>query len=260
MSSRPDHQRSPLEVSRVLNVVFGGVMLFLTAAFTCYGSAWQEKFRLGVEAYHEASYAAAADAFAAAAVLHPASGTLQNLGNAQWQRGDAGPAILAWERALWLDPFNAAARNNLRFARRAAQVESPELTWYEVVSTWLPVNWWAWIAGLSFWLAVAAGTLPGLLRFRKAVWQQAVAAFALAIFLLSLPAHVGVDTRSRLGFVLQKDAPLRLTPTEEAQYVTRLAAGEPARVERSRGKFLLVRTSRARGWVTREQFGLTCPG
>jgi hypothetical protein len=127
------------------------------------------------------------------------------------------------------------------------------------VSTWLPVNWWAWIAGLTFWLAVGAGTLPGILRWRKAAWQQAVAALALAVFLLSLPAQLGVDTRSRIGFVLLKDTPLRLTATHEAQFVTRLSAGDPARLERVRGNFLLIRTSRAVGWVEKDQFGLICP-
>jgi predicted oxidoreductase len=52
---------------------------------------------------------------------------------------------------------------------------------------------------------------------------------------------------------------LRLTPTHEAQAVTRMAAGEPARWLRARGNYVLIRTSRAIGWVEREQFGLTCP-
>jgi hypothetical protein len=57
--------------------------------------------------------------------------------------------------------------------------------------------------------------------------------------------------------VLQKDTPLRLTPTREAQAVTRLAAGEPARFVRTRGNYVLIRTNRTLGWVEREQFGLT---
>jgi hypothetical protein len=158
-----------------------------------------------------------------------------------------------------VDPFNQPARNNLRFARKTAQLETPDLAWYEVVSTWLPVNWWAWIAGLSLWGAVAAGLLPGILRLRKAVWHQAAAAFALASFLLSVPAHLGISTRSRLGFILQKDTLLRLTPTAEAQMITRLAPGEPARLERVRGAYYLIRSGRTTGWVERDQFGLICP-
>ena len=213
-------------------------------------------FREGTNAFAVGDYGRAARAFGDAAAQRPATGTLQNLGNAEWKLGNAGSAILAWERALWLDPFNGQVHNNLRFARRNAQLETPELTWYEVVSTWLPVNWWALIAGFSFWLAVAMGLLPGIFRWRKAVWHQAVAALGLAVFLLSLPAHLGVNTRSRIGFVLQKNTPLRLTPTEDSQFVTRLAAGEPARLERTRGRFVLIRTNHTVGWVEKSQLGL----
>lgn len=231
-------------------------LLFCLSLSLVRGSPVRGLFETGLEAYRAGEYSVAATAFRQAADAEPASGTLQNLGVAEWQSGRTGPAILAWEQTLWVDPFNAAARENLRFARKTAQLESPELTWYEVVSTWLPVNAWAWVAGASLWLAVALLLLPGLLRFRRAAWHQALAAIGFAIFLLSVPAHVGVDTRSRLGFVLQKDTALLLTPTREAQSVTRLAAGEPARLQRARGNYVLIRTNRALGWVERREFAL----
>jgi tetratricopeptide (TPR) repeat protein len=215
-------------------------------------------FRYATNAYYTGEYSQAAAAFAQAATLQPTAGTLQNLGNAEWQRGRAGDAVLAWEQALWLDPFNGLARANLHFARRSAQIESPDLTWYEVVSSWLPANWWAWVAGVSLWAAVGISTIPGLLRLRKAPWHAAVAAFGLAVFLLSVPAHLGVETRARLGFVVAKDAPLRLTPTAEAQFITRLAAGEPGRVERQRGRYLLIRVSHTAGWIQKDEFRLIC--
>ena len=213
-------------------------------------------FREGVATYRLGDYTSAVQAFRQSARQQPASGTLQNLGNAEWKLGRTGPAVLAWEQALWLDPFSEPVRMDLRFARKAAQLETPELAWYEVISTWLPGNWWAWIAGGSLWLAVGMVMLPGILRWPKATWHQAVAAFCLMVFLLSVPAYIGLHTRSRLGFVLEPDTVLRLTPTAEAQAVTRLPAGEPARVLRTRSKYLLVRTSHTLGWVERGQLGL----
>jgi len=221
-------------------------------------ASFEESFREGAAAYRAGDYARATAAFRQSTTQQPASGTFQNLGNAEWKLGSAGAAILAWEQALWLDPFNEAARMDLHFARKTAQLEAPELAWYEVISTWLPANWWAWIAGASLWLAVGMVMLPGILRLRKAAWHQAVAALGLMVFLLSVPAFIGVQTRSRIGFVLPKDTPLRLTPTLEAQAVTRLASGEPARFVRVRGNYVLLQTNRALGWVEREQFGLTC--
>jgi tetratricopeptide (TPR) repeat protein len=235
----------------------------LLALLACAGSLCAASadalFQAGATAYHAGDYARAAEAFRQSVALQPASGALQDLGNAEWQCGRTGAAILAWEQARWFDPFNASARQNLRFARKTAQLEAPDLAWYEVVSSWLPASWWAWIAGISLWLAVGMGMLPGILRRRKATWQQAVAALGLMVFLLSVPAHIGVHTRSQVGFVLEKDTPLLLTPTLDAQSVTRLAAGEPGRWVRSRGNYVLIRTSRTLGWVEQGQFGLTCP-
>jgi len=230
--------------------------LVILAAFACQAAESPiDLFRKGLEAYRAGEYTVAAKAFRQAATLKPASGTYQNLGLAEWHRGRVGPAILAWEQGLWVDTFNNAPRHSLQYARKTAQLESPALTWYEVVSTWLPLNWWTWIAGGSFWLAVGVATLPAMLRRRKAGWHQAIAAFALMVFLLSLPALLGVHTRSGIGFVLQRETPLQLTPTREGQVITLLSPGEPARVERERGEYLLIKTSRGRGWIPKELLG-----
>jgi tetratricopeptide (TPR) repeat protein len=234
------------------------VLCLAWSATPVHAAAFEDLFRQGVASYHAGDYAGAAKAFQQSAAKRLASGTFQNLGNAEWKLGHIGAAILAWERASWLNAFNEAARTDLRFARRAVQLEAPELAWYEVISTWLPANWWAWMAGASLWTAVGLVMLPGILRLRKATWHQAVAAFCLMVFLLSVPAYIGLHTRSRIGFVLQADTPLRLTPTLEAQAVTRLPAGEPARLVRTRGNYLLIRTNRALGWVERSQFTLVC--
>ena len=230
-----------------------------TSSLNLVAAAPDPLFRAGASACRAGDYARAADAFRQSVLLQPASGALQDLGNAEWRCGRTGAAILAWEQARWLDPFNQSARQNLQFARKTAQLEAPDLMWCEVVSTWLPASWWAWIAGVSLWLAVGMGMLPGVLRLRKAAWHQAVAALGLMVFLLSLPAHIGVQTRSRVGFVLQKNTSLRLTPTLEAQALTHLAPGEPGRWVGARGKYVLIRTSRALGWVEHDQFGLACP-
>ena len=223
------------------------------------GASPDELFRRGVEAYNGGDFSAAAKLFGESTAQRPASGTLQNLGLAEWYRNRVGPAIQAWEQALWLDPFNDAVRLNLRFVRKTAQLEAPEAAWYEIASMWLPVSWWAWIAGMSLWFTVGMASLPGFLRWRKAGWHQALAAAGLVVFLLSFPAQLGAHTRSRIGFVLEKGTALRLTPTREAQTVTLLAPGEPARWERVRGKYLFVRTSHGAGWLEREQLGLICP-
>ncbi len=248
-----------IEAPRSRVVSKGFLALALWYCFLAITIHAQNFFQEGTSAYHTGEYESAVRSFQQGSATNPAPGTFLNLGLAEWQKGDIGAAVLAWERSLWLNPYNSSARENLRFARKAAQIEAPELSWNEVVSTWLPINWWAWLAGLSLWVAVGMTTLPSVLRVPRATWHQAIAAFGVRIFRLSLPAHIGVHTRSKLGFALEKDMPLRLTPTSEAQIITRLGSGEPLRKVRVRGNFVLVRTNRATGWVKREYFGLVCP-
>jgi hypothetical protein len=154
--------------------------------------------------------------------------------------------------------LNAGVRGDLRFARKAAQLEAPDLSWYEVVSTWLPADWWGWIAGISFWTSIAAILLPGIFRWQKAASHQVIAALGLTVFLLSVPAHAGIYSRSRIGIFVQDRTPLRLTPTGEAQVQSRVPAGEPARFIRRRGPYLLVQTPSGRGWVETNQFAFVC--
>lgn len=216
-------------------------------------------FRDGVEAYQTGRFVDAAKAFRDSVAQAPASGTFINLGMTEWRRGRTGNAIVAWEQALWVDAFDRRAQNNLRFARETAGLDAPRLTWYETASTWLPTNSWAWITGAGLWLSLGMMTLPAVFRWRKTGWSQVAAAFGLGVFLLSLPAHVGVMTRTHIGFVLDRKTPLRLTPTDEADSLATLTAGEPGRLVRVQGNYAFVRTQSGQGWIERESFGLICP-
>jgi hypothetical protein len=237
-----------------MKILFYVLLAVLLAAPASPYAADSGPFMRGVEAYRLGDYAAAADSFAAEVARSPSSAAFYNLGNAEWQRKRTGTAVLAWERSLWLDAFSKEARNNLALARKAEQLPGPELTWYEVVSSWLPVNTWVWVTGCSLWLAVGVIVLPGIFRRRKRAWHQAVAALGLTIFLLGIPAQAGVHTRSNLAYVIEKNAPLRLTPTANAQSLTLLAPGEPLRVRRWRGDYAFVRAPRGNGWMHRSQF------
>ncbi len=238
-------------------------LLFLGAvsglALPTSGASFEELFHQGCQAYAAGGYEQATTAFREAIAVAPSSGALHNLGDAEWQLGRVGPALLAWERAQWLDPYNANTRANLRFARKAAQLDAPDLAWYEICSKWLPVDAWAWMAGISLWSAIALVMLPGILRWRKADWHQGLAAAGFAVFLLTVPAMIGVNSRSKLGVVLARETPLLLTPTPDAQVLTKLPAGEMARAERQRGAYIYIRSgNEAAGWVDRSQFSRIC--
>ena len=218
-------------------------------------AATNDFFAAGVTSYREGHFPEAAGAFETSIKASPSVGALVNLGNTEWQRGHAGPAILAWERARWITPFDRRANDNLAFARLVAQVDEPQLKWFEIPSTWLPPNTWVWLAGISLWLAVGAVTLPGLFRRKISGGQQTLAAVALGAFLFCMTANVGVVSRTHIGFVLKKETPLLLTPTHDAEMVTTLNSGEPVRELRQHGDYWLIQTADGTGWIERRNVG-----
>lgn len=233
------------------------VTMFCATPFS--RAATNDFFATGVEAAKAGEFPEAAMAFQNSIQQRPAAGALVNLGIAEWRRGHAGAAVLAWEQAQWIDPFEARAGVNLKFARTAAQLEEPPLKWFEITSTWLPANLWVWLAGASLWLAVGALILPQVFRWKKAGWQQTPAALGFCVFLVAVTANLGVVSRTEIGFVLKKNVPLRLTPTTEGEIILTLTDGEPARELRTRGNYSFIRTANGTGWIERKQFGRINP-
>ena len=215
-------------------------------------SPWQEAAQL----YASSNYPGAAAIYQSMSSNQVASANLlQNWGNAEWQSARKGPAILAWEKAFWLDPHQPNVRNNLRFARRTLLLEEPEMGWYEFCSTWLPANDWAVLSASSFWVMLGLILLPGLFGWKKSVWLQAGAAGALSIFILTLPALYGLHTRSRMAVVLTQNGNLLLTPTAAGQVKSQLPEGEMVRLIRRRGAFSYVRTTTQNGWIQGNKLG-----
>ncbi|MEI7728687.1 MAG: tetratricopeptide repeat protein [Verrucomicrobiota bacterium] len=237
----------------------GIVILFAVAVWQISASESQHStntFERGCAAYEARDFAEAARQFNDELKRKPSAEAWRNLGNAEWQGSHFGEAILAWERALWINPFDADAGASLRHARRTAQLAAAPLRWWERFSTWLPVDAWGWTATVSFWLAVTlAFGLPVFLGWRRSAWTQSLAAVGFGLFLLTIPGMVGVHTRTDLGVVLSSDTPLRLTPTRHAQINTRLAAGEMAGGQSIRGDYIFIHTSSGdSGWIEKSQF------
>jgi tetratricopeptide (TPR) repeat protein len=215
-----------------------------------------EGFRKANTAYTSGDFAEAVGALRQlAADGRYSAGALHNLGNAEWKVSRPGYAILAWERARSLDPFNRNTVANLHFARHNARVEAPVPGWFERYSSWLPAGWWLALATLGLWGGVALLVLPRVLGWRRADWHQGIAATLLAVFLLSVPSLLGLRKRAQTGVVLEDETPLRLTPTRDGETLAKLPAGEMARMERERGNYVYVRAEGDRaGWLKKSEF------
>jgi len=212
-------------------------------------------FEKGVAAYQAQDFPAAAKYFGDELKRVASAEAWRNLGNAEWQGGHPGPAVLAWERARWINPSDAEAAASLRYARQSAQLAELPLSWWENYSIWLSVNTWTWLATASFWLTVAlVFVLPAILGRRRTAWNQFLAAVAFGVFLLAIAGAAGIQTRTAIGVILSPATPLRQTPTQHAQILTQLAAGELVRCRNIRGSYYFLHTSTGDwGWVEKGQ-------
>jgi hypothetical protein len=229
--------------------------MFAISSFGATSPLERNDFAQAGAAYQSGNFGSAKATLGSIGEHATAPGVLHNLGNAEFKLGNLGPAILAWERAHSLDPWNRNTMANLRFARGQAALLPPALTWYETYSSWLPADCWLWTASLCFWGGLACLALPPLLARRRTAWTQAGAVVALSAFILTLPALAGLWTRHRLGVVIAAEASLRLTPTQEGEVLGKLSAGDTARVELTRGAYVYVRGEGDRaGWVQGGEF------
>ena len=211
-------------------------------------------FAPGRSAYAAGQFTNAARFFQGELKRAPSAEAWHNFGDAAWQAGHPGEAVLAWQRARWINPYQTNAAASLRFVDGLGQFTEWSPTWTEKYSTWLPVNLWAGVATVSLWLAVALGLLPGIFPWRKTVWPQLLAAIALGTFVLTLPALAGIHGRTKLAVIREVNVPLRQTPTLTAQVRSRFAAGEMVRCQSVRGKYYFVRTANEEtGWVACDQ-------
>ena len=76
-----------------------GLLLAPLLPLAAFASSPDTLFQAGASAYRAADYTQAAEAFRQSVTLQPASGALQDLGNAEWQSHRTGEAILEIGRA-----------------------------------------------------------------------------------------------------------------------------------------------------------------
>jgi tetratricopeptide (TPR) repeat protein len=187
-----------------------------------------------------------------------------NLGNAYLESGATGRAIANYDRALRLDPTNAAARTNLDFAQArlaanskdaAPAVERSSLEWATLANGWLnrfvspqAALSLAVAAWFAFWIAL------GLRLWEVRFAWKSVAAAALSIAALAATSYA-LTTRSLTApaaIVVSPAVELRTGDGDNFPAVAgaKLAEGQSVDFLRQRGDWIQVRTPAGQsGWL-----------
>jgi tetratricopeptide (TPR) repeat protein len=229
-----------------------------------YRAAMQSEQREArVAAFHRAerAFESAINAGGASADLYA------NLGNAALQGDRLGPAVLAYRRALLVDPANARALQNLRHARR-------------LLPDWVPVpaegglldSFFVWhrstsLAGKRLGAAVACLILAlglGLAIARRSSIGRNIAigaALVLAMFVASAvtdPTHAA----SQAGVIISEDATARAADSINAprRFSDVLPSGTEVRVLENRGGWYHIELHNGRNaWVTASSVATIAP-
>ena len=182
----------------------------------------------------------------------PVNGYLAQ-GNAYYEVGDYGRAILAYERGLRLRPGHTDLRNNLAYVREEAGITEPPLP------DFLLLRWWrvggaalgattAYVLALVWWWLAVAGALWWFL-FRKTMAEQrrfALLPAAGLCLLLAIACYaLGHHREAYLGqsdeaVLLAVVADLRVSPTPEASVEATLTGGLRLRITDRVGDYVKV--------------------
>ncbi len=205
-------------------------------------------------AYQSEDYAAAIALYRDLLTRGQSANLHYNLGNAYYQQGDYGSAILQYEKALLLSPGNPDIQANLKLARRAADVPPPQRTLIEQFAGHAHVNTWTWLAVLSFWAGCFLFVLPRYYRWNIPL-RRTILLVCFLGFVSGVTGMAGYHTLAKEGVVLAANAPLKVAPTSTSPERTTLQAGSLATIQQQHGAYYLVQTTgNQSGWISSDQF------
>jgi tetratricopeptide (TPR) repeat protein len=175
-----------------------------------------------------------------------------DLGNAYFRTGDYGRAILNYERALALDPQQPEARANLQLVRDRARALELRPGTIEQHLDFLARDQFAWLAAISFWIAVAIMSALYVSKRRPVVWIFALVLFgavavgaAAAVYLL----ETGSSGRD-LAIVTAKNVQARTATAESVGAVLALPPGSEIKILSTRGNWdYAALPNDLQGWI-----------
>lgn len=237
---RADATRSTAPATVAMALLAGSL---LAAAATAMPEAVVRTFEGGVRAYERGDFATSQRLFSRTAARAPrAADGWANLGAAAWARGDTAHAVLAWQRALRLEPLDDETRERL------AAVQPPLIGTPAYVPP-LPADALA-LAALVLWTAAWIALVVQAIRRTPLLRPLAGATIACALVALAgaLELHDRAAVRG-LG-VLRNARDLLDAPSSNGQPVAAANVGEVGALGIREGPWVRLDLGGARaGWL-----------
>lgn len=186
---------------------------------------WMEE---AITAYQQADYEGAIALYESVlASGQHSTGVYFNLGNACYKAGHLGKAVLHYERALLLDPYNKEVTENLNFVQQQIEPTVEAIppfflqAWWDSLRSVFSSTLWAAIGLLLLWLGAAGASLwlIGKTRERRKMgFKLGLTGFLLCMLPLLLAfSRKKAETDSSFAIILTDNSILRVAPSEESE-------------------------------------------
>ena len=221
----------------------------------------QTSFDEANAAYAEGNYAGAAELYEAMIDEQPDARIYYNLGNARFKQGELAQAILAYERALRLQPHYPDARYNLAFARTRIIDNIPEQdfflsAWARTVRDSLSENTWWWMSVCLFSLMLV---MLLLFLLGREVWLRKTA-FHIAWIALLFSVAAGLnglslqrrDTLRNEAVITQGVVNAKSSPDRSGTDLFTVHEGTKVTIRETIGEWANIRVGNNEGWIKQQ--------
>jgi tetratricopeptide (TPR) repeat protein len=178
------------------------------------------------------------------------SNLFYNLGNAAYRLEDRGAAMLAYERALALEPSHPEALSNLEFLRNQTGAKIARQSWIEHLFLPFDVSTYAWIAAAAAWIALSCIAAMAFSRrsAKNRLWTITIC--SAFVFTYAAGAVSYAEKQRALAVVISPQSEARFAPADSAALQGTLPAGSRVRVLADRGPWIYcMLPDESRAWI-----------
>jgi tetratricopeptide (TPR) repeat protein len=222
---------------------------FLFLLFLIPGFASADDFTKANEAYAAGKFEEARRGYEEAIKHGAHANAYFNQGNAFFRLKDAGRAVVAYERALLLQPNHPEAAANLKFVRSKTGAPVADEEWKEKAWRYIaqPAAIWAGIGTAWIGLLVIGVAMLG----RKSRTRLVLGVLLFVVGAGSVTAlHLGQAELAKIAIVVAERSDARTEPADRAALAESLPAGSRVQVISAQGDWTYCSLPNGmRGWV-----------
>ncbi len=243
----------------VLNILF--CTFFLVLSFYAKADNGSDMFIKANELYSAEDYTAAIEAYNNILETgHESAALHYNLGNAYYKFNQLGEAILHYEKAALLSPYDEDIQFNLKIARQHTIDNISEIKpfflarWWAGLrdsfssNTWCIIGvslFWIGIGGLIFWLIGQTRTL------KKQGFLAGISAVVLSLFILTIAWQKSeIESDSGFAIIFKEQVALKNAPDNASGDILTLHEGTKVELLDKIGEWYKVRLMNGeQGWM-----------